>query len=147
MGLFYGDLVISSVFYLAVCFPIKDTYRFYLYTVVDICVGYMVECDDRIPFGRIFRPYIVENDFSLSSNTQGEPFNCRKFNIIKVYIFGRIDNESFLGFHVEIVERKILYRHFFDTADVADLFDFSSGNVAQMYVSENGCTFADRLDF
>ena len=147
MELFYEDLVISSVFYLAVCFPIEGAYRFYLYAVVDICVGYMVECDDRSSFGRIFRPYIVENDFFTLFKYPRRTFRCREFYIIKINIFGRIDNESFLGFHIEIVERNVLYRHFFDTADVADLFDFSSGNVAQMYISENGCAFADRLDF
>lgn len=83
MELFYEDLVISSVFYLAVCFPIEGAYRFYLYAVVDICVGYMVECDDRSSFGRIFRPYIVENDFSLFSNTHGEPFVAENSTLLK----------------------------------------------------------------
>ena len=145
VGLFSRYEIGSALFDFAVGGFEEGGYRLYLHAVGDICLFHVVERDDRGSLDGIFGADVVENDFLAVGELPGGTFLGRELDIVEIDVLGCVDDEACLGFHVDVVEREILYRHFLDAADITDLLDFATGDVAQVYVAEDGGAFAYRL--
>lgn len=139
--------VVVAFLYFAVFGSNKFRNRFYLYAVVDKGIFYMVECNDGCTIDRVTGAHVVENDVLAVGELPGRAFLDREFNIIEIDVFGGVDDEPDFCLHVDVVEREVLHWHLFDTADITYLFDFATGNVAQVYVAEHGSAFAYGFNF